>query len=196
MLQPVGLESFGLQLIKAVGTSWDCLSLGMQDLLSTELDLVRLAIVNAGYNYCQIYIPIIRGYPFISTQPRYCGIASSPGLWRSTSSLLTICRLALYPGVPFQAVPSHPPLTASCLDEYEDPDIQPPALNYGSFLKIALFILCVHTLMYAGAYVCSCLWMLEDSLAHYSSGTTHLSFGNRLLSLEWLDGYRALRIPG
>lgn len=93
--------------------------------------------------------------------------------------------LALYPGVAFQAVPSHPPLTASCLDEYENPDIQPPALNYGSFFKIALFILCVHTLMYAGAYVCSCLWMLEDSLAHYSSGTTHLSFGNRFLSLEW-----------
>lgn len=55
--------------------------------------------------------------------------------------------------------------------------IQPRALSYGSFLKIELFVLCVHAHMYARAYVYSCLWVLEDSLECYSAGTVHLSFG-------------------
>lgn len=61
-------------------------------------------------------------------------------------------------------LPFPPTTISSCLNKYEDPDIQPPALNYGSFLKIILFILCVHTRLYAGAHVYSCMWPLEGSL--------------------------------
>lgn len=171
----------------------------MQDSLSAELDLVRLVIVETGYNYSQYPHPYYKGISiYIRTAPLLWNC-----LWKSTSSLFTICRLALYPGMALQAVPSHLSAAASCLDEYEDPDIHTASCaGLWDLFQITLFILCVHAHMYAGAYVYSCLWMLEDSLECYSSGTVHFSFRtdfshwNGVVKKARLDGWRALRIPG